>query len=227
MPENIPGKRNSTLKKFLHQNRVFLFLHLVFLIVGGILIAFYEKGDEILYFNSLHTSFFNEFFKWITRLGESPALFFILLVAVFMGYGRGLLLSLNALLVFAAVQLFKRVLFADQVRPAAFFEGKAPLDFVQGVEVFRDHSFPSGHTAAAFALFFMLNILIKDKRWSPVFFILALLVGISRVYLLQHFLRDVYFGSLLGVLITAAFYLSFGQSDFYKNLSWKDKKLLK
>ncbi len=193
--------------------------------MGGILIAAYEQGDEIIYLNSLHTSFFNQFFRWATMLGEFPSLLFILMVAVFSSYGGGLILTMNFACVFVTVQICKRLIFAELVRPSVFFEGKTALDFVQGVEIERFHSFPSGHTAAAFSLFFMLSILNRNKRWSYFLFTLALLVGISRVYLLQHFLRDVYFGSLIGVLVTGLFYLSFAQSKFYNNLKWKGKRL--
>ena len=71
-----------------------------------------------------------------------------------------------------------------------------------------------------------LPLLTVRRVVQTVIVVLALLVGISRMYLLEHFLTDVYFGSLLGMGITAAFYLTFGESDFYRNLKWKDKALL-
>ncbi len=213
------------MKNFLRNNIIFLSLYLLFLVVGAILIARYEKGDEILMFNQFHTPYGDQLFKYITRLAEAPLLFFIVIVAVRFSYGKGLLLGINALLVFAVTGLLKGLAFPDYVRPAVFFEGKQQLNFVQGVEIYRYHSFPSGHTSSAFALFFMMSILVKDKKWAPVFFTLALLVGISRVYLLEHFFHDVYAGSLIGVCVTAAFYLTFAQSSFYQNIKWKDKAL--
>jgi membrane-associated phospholipid phosphatase len=201
-------------------------LYLLFLVAGAALIAGVKKGDETIFFSSLHTGIADVCFKWITRMAEAPMLALIIILALRFGYGKGLLVALNNLLVFAFVLLFKEVIFAHAPRPAAFFEGKQQLNFVQGVEIWRDNSFPSGHTAAAFALFFMLSIITPNKKWSVLFFALALLVGISRIYLLEHFLTDVYFGSVLGVGITAAFYLIFGESNFYRNLKWKDKALL-
>lgn len=215
------------MKNFVQQNKIFLSLYLLFLIVGAGLISRYEQGHDILFFNRLHTPFSDVVFKYITQLAEAPMLFLIIIVAVRFSYGRGLLLGINALLVFAITALFKNFLFAGHVRPSVFFEGKEQLNFVQGVEVYRYYSFPSGHTSSAFALFFMLSIFVKDKRWAPVFFLLALMVGVSRVYLLEHFFHDVYAGSLVGVITTAAFYLTFAQSKFYKSITWKDKALLK
>lgn len=213
------------MKSFIAENRVFLILYLLFLIVGGILIANFEKGHEILFFNSLHTPFFDQLFKYTTLMAEAPMLFLIIVVAIRFSYGRGMLLGLNTLLVFAVTGFLKGMVFADHVRPSVFFEGKAQLNFVQGVEVYKYHSFPSGHTSSAFALFFMLSIFVKDKKWAPVFFTLALLVGVSRVYLMEHFFHDVYAGSIVGVCTSAAFYLTFAQSRLYKSLAWKDKAL--
>ena len=213
------------MKSFLSNNKVFLILYLLFLITGAVLIARYEKGNEILVVNQLHTPFFDQFFKYVTKMAEAPMFFLIIVIAIRFSYGKGILLALNALVVFALTGLLKFVPFASYVRPAVFFEGKAQLNFVQGVEIYRYNSFPSGHTSSAFALFFMLSIFVKDKRWAPVFFLLALAVGVSRVYLLEHFFHDVYAGSLLGVCTTAAFYLTFAESAFYKRISWKDKAL--
>jgi membrane-associated phospholipid phosphatase len=36
----------------------------------------------------------------------------------------------------------------------------------------------------------------------------ALLVGLSRIYLMEHFWIDVYFGSLIGILITLLVYIA-------------------
>jgi membrane-associated phospholipid phosphatase len=204
------------LKAFVAENKIFLTLYLLFLITGGILILKLERGNEILYFNSLHTLFFDQFFKWVTRVAEAPVVVVILVASIRFGYKNGALLALNALLVFALTATLKEIDYFGQSRPAIFFSGKEQLHFVEGVLVYTNNTFPSGHTSTAFALFFMLSILIKDKRMAPVFFVLALLVGISRVYLLEHFFRDVYFGSLLGVLVTSVFYLFFTNTKFYK-----------
>lgn len=213
------------MKHFLYQNRIFLSLYFIFLIAGGIILWKFEKGSETLLFNSLHTGYLNTLFVWTTRLAELPLLLFVLIVAIRFSYGKGLILALNLAATYVVVQVLKHGVFAKEMRPSVYFEGKAHLDFVQGVEILRENSFPSGHTAGAFALFFMLSILVKDKRWSILFFILPLLVGISRMYLMEHFFRDVYAGSLVAVLVTITFYLTFVQSGYYENLKWKDKAL--
>lgn len=215
------------MKEFVYQNRYFFGLYSLFLLIGGILVAQFEQGREILYFNTLHTPALDTFFKYTTQMAEGPMLLFILLVALRFSYGKGLILALNILLVFAITGVLKHWVFDSHVRPSVFFEGKAQLNFVNGLVVLKYNSFPSGHTSGAFGLFAMLTFLIKNKRWSIVFFLLALLVGISRVYLLQHFFRDVYAGSFVGVGISSVFYLTFVRSGYYNSLHWKDKALLK
>ncbi len=214
------------MKQFIETNKIFLGLYLGFLLLGAFVIAAYEKGNEILYFNSLHTPFFNSFFTYITRLAEAPMFLLIMVITILFSYGKGLVLMANAGIVFCLTAFLKLMVFSEQVRPSVLFEHTHQLNFVQGVEVLRYNSFPSGHTSSAFGLFFMLSLLLNDKRWSLLFFSLALLVGISRVYLLEHFFRDVYAGSLVGVMVSAIFYLTFVRSKFYENISWRDKKLI-
>jgi undecaprenyl-diphosphatase len=60
------------------------------------------------------------------------------------------------------------------------------------------HSFPSGHTATSFACATVLSAFVPRLRVP--FFLLAALIGISRVYNGMHYPTDVVAGALLGVL---------------------------
>lgn len=213
------------MKNFIAQNRIFFSLYFVFLVTGAGVILFYERGDEIIYVSSLHTPLLNKFFIAVTKLAEAPLVMLIILVALTTGLGRGLILSITYLLNGAITQFLKRVVFADETRPLLFFKEKITLVPVPGIENLHDNSFPSGHTSGAFAILFMLSLLSRNKQWSYLYFALALLVGVSRVYLMQHFFRDIYFGSLLGVTVAALVFLVFVRSEFYHSLKWKDKKL--
>jgi membrane-associated phospholipid phosphatase len=64
-----------------------------------------------------------------------------------------------------------------------------------------EHSFPSGHTASAFALATILSFSVKDNSLKSIGLLLgACIVGFSRTYLSQHFLVDVTVGSAIGVV---------------------------
>lgn len=79
-----------------------------------------------------------------------------------------------------------------------------------GLLTSKSHSFPSGHTSgtAAIALFFAYVAIRNDVR--PLSFaagavLLTFLVGISRVYLDEHWASDVVGGWMVGAAIAAAF----------------------
>jgi len=60
------------------------------------------------------------------------------------------------------------------------------------------HSFPSGHTATSFACATVLSAFAPRLRVP--FFLLATLIGLSRIYNGVHYPTDVLAGALLGVL---------------------------
>ena len=59
-------------------------------------------------------------------------------------------------------------------------------------------SFPSGHSITAFALAFVLARVYP--RYAVLFYGLAVLVALSRVYLAKHFPSDVVAGAVVGIL---------------------------
>ena len=88
----------------------------------------------------------------------------------------------------------------DRPRPYVYY-AENPLfmswyEFA-GAHVESDKSFPSGHTTAAFeigvALFLVLN-----KKYSWIFPVFSVLVGLSRIYLMVHYVTDVLGGVLIG-----------------------------
>ena len=62
----------------------------------------------------------------------------------------------------------------------------------------KDYSFPSGHTMASFAV--APIIYRANKKWGIAAYILAGLIGFSRMYLYVHYPSDVLGGMLIGCL---------------------------
>ncbi len=63
-------------------------------------------------------------------------------------------------------------------------------------------SFPSGHAATVFAVAATLQLFYP--RYAAFYYLLALLVGVSRIVLGAHYVSDVLVGALFGVLCTFA-----------------------
>lgn len=81
------------------------------------------------------------------------------------------------------------------VRPF-MINGFEPLTFMPPV----DSSFPSGHSSAAFALAF--TIWLHDKKVGNFYLLLALLVGVARVFGNVHYPLDIFAGAALGILVS-------------------------
>ena len=80
------------------------------------------------------------------------------------------------------------------------------MRLVEDVEVHHYNSFPSGHTLAAFACYGFFALIVRMPLFKFVFFLIAFLVGYSRIYLSQHFLQDVIAGAALGTLVASLGY---------------------
>jgi membrane-associated phospholipid phosphatase len=179
----------------------------VYLLLGAILVLSQAKGEFELWVNRQHQPFFDTFFMYYTWVGDG---WFYILVILGLLVWRNWQSALLGIICFAlsglAAQFLKHFIFTDALRPKAFFGDSVALHFVKGIEIHTSQSFPSGHTTTAFSVFCLLSLLSRDKQWSWLFLGLAILAGFSRVYLLQHFWLDTYFGAILGAGLTLLIY---------------------
>lgn len=179
------------------------------LIASTILVFNIEKGDVILYFNSLQNDFLDFFFKYVTKLGEEIAYIVLFIIFLFIRYRTSILMGLIGLAVTLISFLLKN--FFGHMRPSLFFREQdmfEQLHIVKGIDLHGGlNSFPSGHTMSAFALYGFLALLSRKNKGLSMFLILvAVLVGLSRIYLVQHFLEDVIFGAFIGTIVAVLFY---------------------
>lgn len=148
-------------------------------------------------------------FVFFTFLGDG--IWWVALTLLFIFYRRNLwpLLLFSFLFSELFIRSFKTVLMPDEARPFKAIADSSLIHTVKGVEIFSIGSFPSGHTTQAF-IFYLLACLVIDKKWMvPLGFLYAGLIGYSRVYLAEHFPRDVAGGMFfagISVLISYLIY---------------------
>jgi membrane-associated phospholipid phosphatase len=209
-------------KAIFKNNLSFLVPYAVYLLLGAVLIFVNSKEETHLSFNSFHNSFLDTFNTYTTYLGDgfTAALLISLLLAV--KYRFFIIAALSNFISALITQSLKHFVFEDVVRPKKFFEGLQELYFVPGIDNHMYHSFPSGHSTCAFALYFSFCLIVKKRIYKLLFFIMAILTGYSRVYLSQHFFEDVYAGSIIGVC-TALLVFYFVQ---HKKHAWMDKSIV-
>lgn len=210
--------------QFLKQNRVFLVLSLGLMVGLSIALSVVPKGELHLLLCDRHTDAREIFYKYYTQVGEWVP-YVVCCLLLFYRLGWAIFTTSCVLLSGAVTQVLKRIV--DAPRPLTWFATNYPdvqLPLVDGVEMSRYFSFPSGHTTTFFAFFFALSIIVNQSNlrshWCSVtqiiFFSLAALGGYSRIYLSQHFAADILGGMGIGMLITGLLYLLFAR--------WKSKK---
>ncbi|MCL4374271.1 phosphatase PAP2 family protein [Patescibacteria group bacterium] len=74
-----------------------------------------------------------------------------------------------------------------------------PLAVITGPSCPVDYSFPSSHAATAFASATVLAFFDRKRRW--LYYLIAGLIALSRIYLYCHYLFDIVAGGLIGTFI--------------------------
>lgn len=185
-------------------------------------LLFGEKEFLNLWLNQFHSPFLDGFFKYATHLGNAWVLLPLMLFSLSRNYLLSLVLALSVLLQSLFVQLvLKHGFFADIVRPIKYISQSDLLHQVEGVTINSLHSFPSGHTQTAFLIFTFLVLFCKRPFMAYILLSFAVIVALSRVYLLQHFFVDVWFGAIIGYAFLVFVYLFSARYllryiDFYK-----------
>ena len=182
---------------------------LVFSIIGGYLLTQMDTGDSIFYFSDNRAPYSDFFFVWFTKVGEIATYLILVIYFLFIRFRYSLIIVLTGLI--TMIISFSSKMFFAHDRPILFFEKLGNLNninLIEGVyEVTGQTSFPSGHTMSGFALFGILALISGRKNLiGSVCFITALLIGISRIYLVQHFLKDIYLGAIMGSIIALCIY---------------------
>ena len=188
-----------TVASLYKRNRLFFFVLLLFFLASAFVLLFFSKTDGFYLLNTYHTNFLTTIFTWFTYFGDG---LFCLAMGVLLFAFNKRFVSLMVLSSYAISGIIAQVLkyFIIEARPAVYLKDSSYRYFIDDVTLHNLHAFPSGHTASAFALAAVLSFAAKNKTYSILYLVAAILVGYSRIYLAQHFLIDVLAGAVIGVL---------------------------
>ena len=146
--------------------------------------------------SNMRNDFFDAVMPFITRLGDAGMIWIIgtlILLAIPKTRKAGIAAAVSLLLEVICCNLLLKPLIG-RVRPFAFRP-----DLLLLVPPPGDASFPSGHTAAAFAVVFALRA-SGSPLWRPGL-VLAAVTAFSRLYLYVHWPTDILGGILLGAAV--------------------------
>jgi lipopolysaccharide/colanic/teichoic acid biosynthesis glycosyltransferase len=186
----------------------------LFLAGVGYFISLHGKIEGHMLINQHYTDFWDKAFPYITHIGDGLTAILII-IALFIWKEKYGYLALFAFLFTSGITHgLKFIVFPDAERPLLalwdfFSEGGEGRLVLPREDMKVHYSFPSGHTTSAMSIFCLLALIFKGKwKWTGIIFAsLAILASFSRVYLSQHFMEDVFLGTIIGTLGTLIFFV--------------------
>lgn len=148
-----------------------------------------------------HTVLLDRLFSFLSLIGTSVILWIIIMMFLFIHQknNRGKLLLYFTITFVVTIVLVNIVLknISHRTRPSQLRNN------TQNTALYIcpvDYSFPSGHASAAFAGAVILAHFDPKRRF--LFYIVAALISLSRIYLGCHFFLDVVAGGVIGAAIS-------------------------
>lgn len=162
------------------------------------LFLYFTNHSLFFLINGNHQPSLDKFFSTLSFCGDGLVL--CLLVACLSAYYEEYAIAgFFSLIASGAMVQFLKYLFPSPRPPAL-------LTHVQVIgQRLRFESFPSGHTASAFAVGFLFYYLFRQREQKLLGYlslIAAALVGYARIYIGVHFPVDVAVGGIIGYLFT-------------------------
>ena len=184
---------------------LFFVIAMVFVLING------KTGSFLLINHNNHPSL-DVFFTYATYFGDGFIYIPVLLYAIIFNRKFFIPVLAGVIICTLLAQGMKRFVFPDELRPISLEAQNIIIHKIEGQNVYRHNSFPSGHTSTAFTMALLFASILQRRIWAFVLPGIAILVAYSRVYLGQHFVTDIAGGAAVGII---ASYLSLWIYQYY------------
>lgn len=178
------------------------------------LLLLMDKTLTALIYNLPHFKIIDIFFEFMSILGNYGIIWIIFAVYIIVYEERKnhqfiKIFIISTLLTFLLTNYILKNIFI-RPRPLSIYYQNS----IQKDKYPKDFSFPSGHASSAFAAAYVLAKFDEKKR--SLFYIIAFLIALSRVYLGFHYFLDVVTGSIIGTVISYFVY-----NKMYEKIKFK------
>lgn len=197
----------NPMKNQISLHKIYFIIYLLFIAFSSYFLWNNSKEEIHLFLNQFHAKPADFFFKYFTDLGDGIAIMVVILFLLFISKRMSIQVAAAGFLSGLIAQVLKKGIFSTSPRPSAYFrEADISLYYVPGEEMHTVFSFPSGHATIFFTLATSILLIQKTKRYDLLLIAFAILGAYSRVYLSQHFLEDIFTGSIIGILSSLLVY---------------------
>ena len=181
-------------------NKIPLTIYFTVVLIGIIVLSMYQKIPLQIHINSYTNDHLDTFFLIITKIAEGWGTVPIILYLLIKDWKKALFICICYGLTAIIAFLLKNYTFGYNHRPFGIPELNTlkTYHWIKNYKMPTSLSFPSGHTTTAFTFAIVVSLLNKNKLFSIIFILIAILVGLSRALLSFHFLLDVVAGAIIG-----------------------------
>ncbi|MDN5304196.1 MAG: hypothetical protein PWP46_1078 [Fusobacteriaceae bacterium] len=196
-------------KQFLNnlvKNKI-TYIIIVFVIISIFLL---DKRIGMIFWKKYNNVELGKIANFFQNLGKADVISIPVIIMYFIGIKYNKNLSKVSILALASnlysgilVQLIKNIVLRE--RPFVSFN---ELNFFKFNKIFHytNLSFPSGHTITGFSVCFIYFYFYKNKIIRILSIIIAILIGLFRIYEGKHWLSDVIMGAYLGIIVAKTIY---------------------
>ena len=198
------------MKNIFNQHKLIFVLYGSWFLICLMLILIFGSVSISSWINTHHNFVLDSLFKYLTHLGDGITAIILITILLIIRLDYGFYAIIGFSLSTSITQFLKRVVFKDTMRPSVYFNDlieQGSWHLVDGVQLHQLYSFPSGHTTIVFSICVLLSLFTNSHKIKYSFCSVAILTGLSRIYLSQHFLLDVFVGSVIGFSVVIISYL--------------------